>query len=68
MYGVNMSNFTNDDISIDIEEEKEEAAEDLEKLTRLDGKQRQVETRRSIEDFLWRKATEKMYEGFYDED
>jgi hypothetical protein len=63
-----MSSFTNDDIGIDIEEEKEEPAEDLEKLTRLDGKQRQVETRRSIEDFLWRKASEKMYEDFFYED
>lgn len=65
-----MSDF-NSDITLDIEdekEEKEEVSEDLDKLTRLDTKQRQVETRRSIEDFLWRKAAERMYEDpFYEE-
>lgn len=61
-----MSDFTGD-IAIELDEEKEEVAEDLDKLTRLDGKQRQVETRRTIEDFLWRKATERMYDDYYED-
>lgn len=62
-----MSNYTNE-LAIEVEEEKEEVGEDLEKLSRADGKLRQVETRRSIEDFLWRRAIEKRYEDPFGDD